>query len=275
MGAVFGEGPLRQWVNNYGWRSVSIFLAIVGFVLALTIALAVRNSPPSMIAFDEKMKKKPTHFWKNLSVVCRNPYTWVVAISGLFLYALTPGFGGLWGISFVHSTYGYSIERSGYAVSMIFIGWAIGAPLIGRISDRLKQKKKLIIAGSFAGALLMSIVIFVPNLPISVLYLLFISLGIISATQLLTYSYAIDINPEETKGTATAFINFMAVAGAAAIQPLIGYFLDRYWTGQMTGNIRVYPAADFRTAMICFPIFFLLSAIFAMFLKKSKELKVS
>jgi len=274
LGAVFGEGPLREAVNAFGWRFVSLILAGIGFLLALIIALAVRNAPEEMIAYDEKVKKEPPHILKNLMIVCANPYTWVIALSSLFIYIFTPGFGGLWGISFVHSTHGYSIEDAGFAVSMVFVGWAVGSPVIGKLSDYLRAKKLLIIIGGLLGALLIAAVIYIPNWPLWTLYILFFLLGFVSATQLLAYSYAIDINPGPTKGTAAAFINFMTVVGAALIQPLIGFFLDRYWTGEMSKGIRVYSPSDFKIAMTCFPIFFLLSSLFAIFLKKFEELKV-
>lgn len=275
IGAVFGEGPLRKMVNIYSWRPVSFFLAIVGFALAVTIALAVRNAPSSMDQYDSQVKKEPPHILKNLFIVCRNPYTWIVSLCSLFFFIFSPGFAALWGIPFIHTAYGYSIEKAGFVVSMVFVGWAIGSPIIGRLSDHFQSKKLFLIVGGLVGACLASIVVFVPNIPLLGLYAICTSLGIVSSTQLLTYSYAIDINPESTKGTAVAFANFMAIVGAALIQPLFGYILDNFWSGKMLNGIRYYSSSEYRTAMILFPIFFLLSSLFAIFLKKSSTIKES
>ncbi|NGX27088.1 MAG: Membrane sensor protein UhpC [Chlamydiae bacterium] len=268
LGAVMGEGPLRKMIDAFGWRSVNIQLGVLGFFLAALIFLTVRNEPPEMAEYDKKVKKPTEKIFANLKMVCKNGHSWINAIASLFLYISTPGFAALWGISFIHSIYGISTELSGFAVSMIFIGWAFGGPIIGSISDKFQQKKKLLAIAALAGAFLMGIIIYVPNLPLFTLFTLFFLVGFISGAQLLNYSYSIDIHPEHIKGTATAFTNFMVIAGAALIQPLIGYLLDLNWTGQMANGIRTYSPEAYKIAMSCFPLAFLLSFVFTLFLKE-------
>ncbi|NGX38004.1 MAG: Membrane sensor protein UhpC [Chlamydiae bacterium] len=203
LGAVFGEGPLRAAINQFGWRTTSFQLAILGILLGIGIFLVVRNDPPEMAKHDKKMKGPPENLLKNLSTVCRNGHSWLIAFISFFSYATTPGFAALWGIPFIHRTYGVSTELAGYAVSMIFVGWAVGGPIIGRYSDKIRQKKSLIVLNSLLGAVLMAIVVHFIHLPLFLLFILFFLVGFVSGAQLLTYSYAIDINPETVKGTAT------------------------------------------------------------------------
>ncbi len=271
LGAVMGEGPLRSLINLFGWRATNFQLGIFGFILAAVIFIIVRNDPPEMRAYDAKLKKNPEKLGKSLITVCKNGHSWLIGIISLFIYATTPGFAGLWGIPFIHNIYGISTQLAGYAVSMIFIGWAVGGPLIGRYSDKLEQKKSLITAASLIGALLMASVIYLPNLPLAVLFTLFFLVGFISGAHLLTYSYAIDVNPDSVKGTAAAFTNFLVIAGAAATQPFVGFLLDLNWTGQMDNGIRIYSPENYKIAMTCFPAAFILSFIFSLFLKRSPK----
>jgi len=270
VGAVMGQGPLRKVIDIFGWRSANLQLGILGLVIGAIIYIVVRNDPPEMAKYDEKMKKRPpSHILENLGIVCRNGYSWVIALLSLFIMLATPGFAGLWGIPFIHATYGISIELAGYAVSMIFIGWAVGGPVIGRLSDHFKQKKALLILTALLGAFLMAAIIYVPNLPLFVLFILFFFLGFVSSSQLLTYSYAIDINPEKVKATAAAFTNFVCYLGGALVQPFVGFLLDANWTGKLENGIRIYSPEAYKIALTCFPAAFLISAILGIFLKKS------
>jgi len=268
LGAVAGEGPFREMIDLIGWRLSNVFLGVLGIVLALAIFLVVRSDPPEMRKFDEKKKKAKSHILSDLKIVCKNGYSWLNAAVSLFLYVATPGFAGLWGIPFVHTVYGMSIKLAGYAVSMVFVGWAIGGPVLGHFSDKLSRKKPILLFSSLIGAFLMAIVVYVSALPLWILFLLFFLIGFISGAQLLNYSYAIDLMPESVKGTAAAFNNCIVVIGAAAIQPLVGFVLDKNWVGQMEKGIRIYSPEAYKIALTFFPLAFLLAFIFGLFLKR-------
>lgn len=266
LGAVIGEGPLEVMIEKFGWRAANLQLGILGLVLAAIVFLIVRNDPPEMAKYDQKVKQPPENIWENLRIVCSNGYTWLNAFVSLFIYVTTPGFAALWGISFIRATYGISTAEAGFAVSMIFVGWAVGGPVIGLISDKLQQKKLPLIISSLIGAILMTIIVYT-TLPIIALFFLFFAVGFVSGGQLLNYSYSIDINPDKTKGTATAFTNFTAILGGALIQPFIGFLLDLNWAGQLDQGIRIYPISAYQFAMTCFPIAFFLAFILSLFLK--------
>jgi MFS family permease len=270
LGAVMGMGPLSQFIQAFGWRIANFQLGLLGLLIALVLFIVVRNDPPEMRHYDKKMKKNPEPVLQHLLIVFKCRFTWLISIVSFFIYITIPGFAGLWGVPFLHSTYGISVDLAGYAVSMIFIGWAVGGPLIGIYSDKIQKKKKFLLAASLLGVLFMSMAIYIPNIPIYLFFPLFFLVGFISGTQLLTYSYAIDINEDKVKGVATAFTNFCVMLGGALIQPFIGFLLDHFWTGQESNGVRVYSPETYKWAMTCFPLAFLLSFIFTLFLKQPK-----
>ncbi|NGX27087.1 MAG: Membrane sensor protein UhpC [Chlamydiae bacterium] len=270
MGAILGEGPLRIGINLFGWRVSLFVMAGFAFVLSGLIYLLVRNDPPEMKKFDQKTKKSSENLIKNLGIVTKNFYSWLNALVALFFFVTTASFAGLWGVPFIKTTYGISTELAGFAVSMIFFGWAAGGPLIGIFSDKIQQKKNLLLLANAMGFLLMSIVVYISNIPIAMLFILFFLIGFVSSGELLNFSYSIDINPQFAKGTAIAFTNFIVVIGAVVLQPLVGHILDLNWTGQMLGNVRVYPREAYTIAMSCFPASFLIAFILGFFLKKEK-----
>lgn len=270
IGAILGQGPLEIGIERIGWRACLTIMAIFALVLAGLIFLVVRNDPPEVA---KAQKKKPIHMgtlWKNLHIVAKNGQSWLNAIISLFFYMTTATFAGLWGIPFVHTKFNVSVETAGFAVSMVFFGWAIGGPLLGAFSDRISQKKSIISLTNFLGFILMSVVVFMPTLSENILFVLFFLVGFISAGQLLTFSYCIDINPRLAKGTAIAFTNFIVVVGAVILQPFVGYLLDLNWTGELLDKARIYSLKDYTIAMSCFPASFLIAFFLSFFLKKGK-----
>jgi len=267
LGAVIGEGPLSIGISVFGWRTTIAALACFGFFLGTLIFLFVRNDPPGIA----KAHSKSSDAWKNWMLILKNRYSWINAIVALLLYATTGAFAGLWGIPFLMAKYSLSNEVASFTISLIFIGWAIGGPLIGHFSDLIKQRKSVMLAASLLGCALMCLIIYPAHMPPTLLYILFLLLGLVSAAQLLSFSYAIDVNPDYAKGTASAFTNFMASIGVAFLQPLIGITLDHNWIGGMAHGERVYSVSNYMLAMSFFPAFFLLAFFVALFLKRTKN----
>lgn len=267
FGAILGQGPLRAGINFFGWRPSIFALTFVGFALAALIYWLVRNDPPEMQPEKPKKSLEDKHLLHNIFTVAKNSQTWINALAALFIYVPTATFAGLWGVPFIHSTYQIPITQAGFAISMIFVGWAIGGPLIGIYSDKIQQKRKIFLIATFIALCFMSLIVYM-KLPLLLLYAFLFLVGFMSATQLLNFSYCIDVNPIEVKGSAAAFTNFIVVIGTAIFQPLVGYLLDLHWTGGMEEGIRTYSSAAYTFAMTIFPLTLLLAIFFGFFLKK-------
>ncbi|NGX46202.1 MAG: putative sulfoacetate transporter SauU [Chlamydiae bacterium] len=273
VGAIMGQGPLRLGIESMGWRATMGWLGGFGLLLAAVIYLVVRNDPPEMKQHNQTVKDPTRTLLHNLKIVTKSGQTWLNSIVSLFFYITTTGFAALWGIPFLHKTYDISIEAAGFMISMIFVGWAVGGPLIGHYSDRIQQKKLPIALASFLGGISLGLIVVIPNLPIWSLYLLLLLVGCASSGQLLTYGYSIDVNPHFAKGTAVAFTNFLTFVGGALMQPFIGFLLDFFWMGETVKGLRVYGAHEYRYAVLCFPICFFLAALLALFLKNPAKIQ--
>ena len=60
------------------------------------------------------------------------------------LFLPTSVFAGLWGIPYLQKMYGYTTQQAAVATGLIFIGWAIGAPIQGWLSDLFQRRLRLI-----------------------------------------------------------------------------------------------------------------------------------
>lgn len=271
LGGVFGEGPLSIVTNFIGWRGTSIGLGVFGLFIGTLSFLIVKNEPynpnPGLA------KKNKTHILKNLQIVCREKRIWIISLISFCMYSSTSVFAGLWAPTFFEVNYNLSKYSAGFASSMIFVGWLFGGPLIGYFSRHSARKKKLLIFCSVTSGILLLPIVFSRALPIYSLYALLIAIGVVSAAQLLTFSYAINVTGQASKGTASAFVNFATMIGAALFQPLIGIILDWLSTDVSDQGLSAYSADNFTLAMSLFPLLQFIAAILCLFVKNNNGLK--
>lgn len=288
LGAVSGLGPLSYAVALIGWRDTTTAMGIAGLALGVVIFFAIRQEPKNFgmnhektpfrglpfakqlaIAFDAKTEeKKKEDFWGKIVLVMKNRQTWINAVIGMFFYASTVDFAGLWGVPFLRHVYHLDKHTAGFAASLIYVGWIVGGPVIGYYSDRMMKRKPMLILFSFIAFICMSVIIFAPPMPLPLLFTLLFVGGIALSAELLVYTLAVELNPLRVKGTAIALTNFIVFLMGASLQPLVGYFLDLSWDHEIAHGIKVYAAHDYVWANSIFPLTCFLAFLFSFLLKE-------
>lgn len=273
MGALWGEDVLGLAITHFSWRTISIFLGVVGIFLGVFIyTLFIWIS--SDIQPKRRREEKFVKVWSNLKLVCFNPQTWINATVSLLMYATTTAFAGLWGINFIKSAYSYDVTSAAFVISLVFLGWIVGGPIQGYIAERFISRKKLLIVSSLLAFACLTPFIYYTGLGELQLSILSFLVGVFSSAQLLTFSYAIEINPRKAKGTALAFTNFIVMVAAAVLQPFVGFLLDiESYEVWKEGAVSL-TTGEYQVALFCFPLSFLLAAIVAFWLKSEEEISL-
>lgn len=269
VGAIAGEGPLALSVDRFGWRMPMLALGAIGLLLALIMFFTMTGDSAHPIEKQEQKAREKVNVVENLKSVAKNPQTWLVGIATFLIYSTTTAFAALWGVPFLESAYNMKKDAASFAISMIFVGWIIGGPIIGRLSDVTRHRRAWLIVASICGALSMSLLIYYLQLNRILLYILLALIGFFSSAQNLCYILAIEHNEKKAKGVASAFTNFLLFLGAANIPILVGSLLNAFWTGGMRGGVPFYSPKNFQIALTTFPITFILAAIFFIIIKKS------
>ena len=267
LGAAVGAGPMAVVVGHLGWRDTMMYIGFFLLVLAVLIRTFVKNKLPTA-HFSDVAYSKPS-ILEGLSVVLKSKQGWVNAVYAGLVFAPTAAFAELWGVSFLVKTYNLSSSVAASGISCIFIGWALGGPLVGWISDRLQRRRIIMIVSALASLVLMALVIYVPNLPLIFLFLVLFLYGIANTGVAIAYAASGEIHSRSVAGVSIAFTNMASVIVGAMFQPVIGALLDYHWDGEMLGGIPNYSAQDFRFAMIALPVCLLLSCVIIYFFKES------
>jgi hypothetical protein len=105
----------------------------------------------------------------------------------------------IWGIPFLRNGLNVSYAEAVNCVSMVPLGWVIGCPLLGYLSDRLGRRKPVLIAGAL---LMLASGAGIYYLPAGVAppYVLGLLLGIGSGAAMLPYTMIKEVNTDNVKG---------------------------------------------------------------------------
>jgi MFS family permease len=136
----------------------------------------------------------------------------------------------IWGVSFLrqgwHIDYAEAVNRA----SMVPLGWVIGSPILGYISDHIGRRKPVLMAGM---ALMLVTAAAILYLPANTLppYLLGLLLGFGSGAAMIPYAIIKEVNPDTVKGSATGAINFLVFVMSAFAAPAFGWLLQKLEAG--------------------------------------------
>lgn len=276
FGAAMGEGLVAVMVNHVGWRESMVIIGCVLLALALLIGFIVRDRPNNDVVESQPSDELARHisYWQALLKVFSNPQSW---LNGLFiglLYAPTGVFAELWGVSYVMQNNGLPRTIAARAVSMIFIGWAVGGPLAGMLSDRIRRRVPVMFASAILCLIFLSAILYIQDMPVSILFLLMFLYGLTNTGVGVSYAVSGEINPRQVAGTSIAFANMASILIAAALQPIVGSILDANWDGATVDGVKIYSTDAYHVAMTSLPICLLLS-VFACLLVKETYCKIT
>ncbi len=154
-------------------------------------------------------------------------------------------FSGLWAVPWLSTVRGFPVSEAAGIASTVFLGWAVGAPLLGWVSDHLGRRKPVILAGLTLSLAALCAIIFAGVTSTPVLIILFFINGIGSSAMVVCFGAVRELNRQENSATALGLMNMFVVGSGAVLQPLIGWLLDLNWAGDMLDGARLYDAAAY------------------------------
>ncbi|KTD19489.1 major facilitator family transporter [Legionella israelensis] len=266
IGAIFGEVPLAALVNLAGWRIANFILAALGCILAALIWLIIRDFP------DQNIQPKPVHGfkeeWKRLITVCRHSYTWITGAYAFTIWTPIAVFAALWGVPYLQVKYQTSVLVASGLTSMIWIGIGIGSPLLGWLSDRVGSRKLSLGISGFFGLIATLMLLYVPNIPLSLMYLILFVLGLGSGGQTVSFAVVKDNNSSKYVGTASGFNNLSVLLGGAIFQPVVGFILHNSHSWKIVNGVHVYAIESYQKALLVMPLCYAASLIIVVFFLK-------
>jgi MFS family permease len=239
-GGIFGQAPLRMAVNATDWRTTLAWLAIIGVALMLAAWAFVRDRRRGSGGLAAVLG--------GLRQVAANRQTWLNAVAGLGSTAPLLAFAGLWGVPYLQAVHEIDRVSAGAVTSVTFIGWGVGAPLIGWLSDRFGNRRTPLIAGLTLSALSLAGILYLPGVPLWAVSVLCFGVGFGGSAQIVSFALVREHNPPQLSGTAIGMVNALVTGAGAVFQPMVGWLLDFAWDGASVDGARVYAIAAYHVA---------------------------
>ncbi|MDP3558828.1 MAG: MFS transporter [Legionellaceae bacterium] len=278
IGAMLGDNFLGALVIQIGWSATLKMAAYAGLVLMVLLWLGIRNKPANDVSGMSGTIDNLRTSMRELLVIARKPQIWINCFFGCLVYLPTTVFAELWGIPYLMNAHGLSEVSADFANSVLFLGFTIGAPTMGFISDTLKCRRPPMLIGAFGAAIVMSMILYAPGLHyIHICSLMFI-LGLLYSAQCLVFPVSRESSPVAAAATAMAFTNMVVMLGAMILQPLVGHLLDYSYMLRMRIEgatevahkmHKVYTLMDYQLALSVIPIGILIAGVLVFFLRET------
>lgn len=249
-GAVLAGAPLSALAQITGWRGIFVAAGALMLLIGVGCWLLVRDHP----AVEKQPLQRPrfdrTVVLTGLLAVLKNRDTWPAALLNTGISGSLFAFAGLWAVPYLTQAHGMSRSTASSHLSLMFASFAIGAVIVGSLSDRLGRRKPVAVVGATVYALLWLVWLSGWTPPLVLSYLLFALMGVFSASFTLSWACAKEVNPPLLSGMSTSVANMGGFLAAALLQPLMGWVMDQQWDGAMANGARLYSPECYRLGLL-------------------------
>jgi len=210
VGPIIGSGV--------SWSTFWLGMGVIGLVIS-GLLYALLPEPRASAATGPS-----TGAAQSFRIVFTNPQSILCGIIAGLIFIPTTIFDMVWGVRYLQDARGLDYASAVLRSATVPLGWMIGCPLLGFVSDRVRRRRPVIAGGALALLACLGWILYGPAdvLPPYVLGLL---AGVASGAAMLPYTVIKEANPPDVSGTATGVVNFINFTFSALLGPVFASLL--------------------------------------------------
>src|SRR5262245_14590009 len=230
----FLVGPLIA--SGVSWQAFWVGMGILGVAISVVLFFMLPESKPAARR-DDWLKSAG----RAMAIVFRNPQSILCGMIAGLLFIPTTIFDMIWGVRYLQEGWGFPYANAVMRSATVPLGWIIGCPLLGLLSDRIGRRKPVIVGS--AAVLFVCLLWILYGVPdIVPPYAVGILAGVASGAAMLPYTVIKEANPPEYSGTATGVVNFLNFTFSALLGPVFGWMLASASGGAASMSLEHYQA---------------------------------
>lgn len=248
LGGAVAQAPLAFAANALGWRNAFLAIGMLSLVVCGAIFLFVKNTPQekgyAALPGTETATSIPTlkELCAGTVAVFKNPYTWPPFLSYAAFYGSFVILMGYWGTAFVSDTFGISKVAAANFTTIGVLGSAIGAVVIGNLSDKYRTRRK---PALYTGILYcfswVALIWGSKFIPLPAMGVLMFAIGFLSYGYVVSWPAVKEVNNPDYVGVSTSIANIGGFMGNILLPMVVGFSFDRF--GSSYGTQTMYQIA--------------------------------
>ncbi|HPK53635.1 MAG TPA: MFS transporter [Smithellaceae bacterium] len=230
-GAIIATTPLAWAAANLGWRISFNAIGFISLLLALAVLFLIKDFRETNESVPQIRDPQPAA--DPVKAPFYQPFFssqfWIIGMTFSGVFGIVMTFQGLWATPFLMAVFGIDRIAASKLNMLIPIGFVIGSPLFGWLSDKVFRSKirmmnflLVMLTCTWVG------IVFGMNLGVLPLSLILFFMGMgIGGFISIVWAYVKDITPPQTLGSFSGLLNLLPFLGVAVFQVLTGLLLDK------------------------------------------------
>lgn len=220
VGLIAAATPLALLSRLIGWRGVFYLAAVLNLIQVLLIWFVVRDRPSGAPA-----PPRTRSALASLGGLARQRFYWLISAGTFARFGAYMAVQALWAGPFLLQGLGYDQIETGNALFAMSVGYIVGQPLAGRVSDWLGRRRPVALFSLCSLALLLVGFCFWPaGTPTIMADALFFLFGAASGPGQIMYAHIKELLPRDMTGVGLTGINFFNMLGPAVLLQFAGMF---------------------------------------------------
>ena len=230
LGGMAGQFPFAILALLLGWQNSYLVIALITIASGLACFFLVKDKPEDAglqpLSSQNNVPEGKPGLIEGVKIILRENRIYAAAFVYLFNQGAFIAFTGAWLVPWLREVHRMSSATAASFGTFAIIGMMTGSILGGFISDRLKRRKPVIIAGSIICTCIWGLMVIWKTGDHFIIGSLLFALGLSSSVFSLSMSIAKEVSPISLTGTAIAVINTMGFLGIASGTSLLGFIAD-------------------------------------------------
>jgi len=224
MGPMLGAGPLETFTTSQHieWQLVFKALGLIGLVLFLFVLVLVENSHEHAEKY--LVLRRPEKTKRSLLKLFARSQAWYIALFSASVYVAIEYLSENEGRIFL-GLKGFHAGFASYMITIAWLGYALGCPLLGFLSDYTERRKPVLVGSALISVLSMLLII-ISNSRYGLITGFFM-LGLASSGQSVGFAIIAEQFKKQFIGIGFALNNAMITLFSAINAPLLGWIIDR------------------------------------------------